>query len=149
MSNDKLFKGKAVLAYTAGIIDGEGSIYINNQKWKERLCLALRVSVVNTNEWLIQWFKMQYGGHISSKYHGHERFKVAWVWELSGGKASDFLKLIIPYLQIKKPQAEIAIRFQKSKGPMGQHVLPEKYALQEAEKVLLSKLNKRGVHREE
>jgi len=38
-----------------------------------------------------------------------------WHWIIVARKARDFLELIRPYLRLKKPQADIAIQFQKAK----------------------------------
>ena len=46
--------GKLLLAYIAGIIDGEGCIMIHSN--------LVRVAVKNTNEWLIKFLKMNFGG---------------------------------------------------------------------------------------
>ena len=58
-----LLKGKQALAYTAGIIDGEGCICLDKHG---KHGIELKVSVGNTKEWLLQWLKMQYGGNIGS-----------------------------------------------------------------------------------
>ena len=58
-------KRTEILAYTAGIVDGEGSIHIFKSKTKQGSAgfkIEMRVSVSNTNEYLCQWLKMQFGG---------------------------------------------------------------------------------------
>ncbi len=124
------------LSYTAGIIDGEGSICLIKRSTRYQK-IFLSVSVGNTNEWLIQWLKMQYGGDISTSKN--KTGSTMWHWDITRYKASNFLKLILPYLRIKRPQAELAIKFQarKRKGPMadGQAVI------QEAERLLMKSYN--------
>lgn len=134
----------ADLAYTAGIIDGEGciGIYPQQKKW-----FRLNVTVSNTNEWLIQWFKFNYGGHITS-YPEHGTRKDKWVWEIWTKQAGKFLELIIPYLKIKKPQAELAIRFQQQKHCRGAPHTDKEKALEEVKVILMHKYNKRGISKD-
>lgn len=131
-----------VLAYTAGIVDGEGHITISDKP--DARSYKLQVAVTNTNEWLCQWLKMQYGGRVWSWAPLKINWKRAYRWELTYGKASEFLELIIPFLNLKKPQAEIAIRYQNRRR-IGGHYTNEESVLNEADRILMSTLNKRGL----
>ena len=91
---------KTDLAYTAGIIDGEGCIYISKQ---------------SNDEWLCQWLKFTWGGSIYRIEPKKERWSIAWDWTIQTNQAYIFLKTILPYLQLKRQQAEIAIKFQEKK----------------------------------
>ncbi len=126
-----------ILAYTAGIIDGEGHIRFSNNK---RGNPAVEVRVTNTKEWLCQWLRMQYGGWVTraSPSNKNKRWNMAYRWGLPQGKAEDFLRSILPYLNLKRPHAEIVLSFLKQKRGNKQHILTE------ADKVLMSSLNKRG-----
>lgn len=129
-------KRAETLAYTAGIIDGEGSIHIFKTKAKEMTTgfkLEMRVSVSNTNEHLCQWLKTQFGGYIFPlKPH-----KANW---------SEFLEMILFYLQLKRPQAELAIKFQGLYDAKNRSIVGEDLqALREADYILMKSLNKKGV----
>ena len=105
-----------ILAYTAGIIDGEGSIHIYRTSvpdYRTGFNYQLRVNVGNTQEWLCQWLKMQFGGSVSSFAGGKAHWKRAYIWQLKANQIIPFLKMIMPYLQLKQRQAEIALEFQK------------------------------------
>ena len=133
-----MLKGKTALAYTAGVIDGEGSISIIDKQ--------VGVKVGNTKEWLCQWLKMQYGGYI---WHQNAKGNQVefWVWTITTRKAASFLKLILPYLQLKRPQAELAIMFQatqKHGGSKGSRYSDEERAVKEAQRILMHQYNKRG-----
>ena len=138
-----MLKGKQLLAYTAGIIDGEGCICISTHKndTKRGYSYQLFVTVKSTNEWLIHWLKMQYGGILGSQ-KGKGKFSDTWTWTLSSNKAMEFLKLISSYLYIKRPHAEIAIAYQSRQHNRTKS--DDEVALFEAERILLSKLNHRG-----
>ena len=149
-----MLNGKNILAYAAGIIDGEGCICIYKHRkrkdTKHGYIFALTVRVTNTNEYIINWFKMQFGGGICKMADRTSRgYKDCWQWAISGKKASDFLKLIEPYLLIKYPQAELAIAFQtkKSRRPtIGKCTTDSEIVLQEADYILAKEMNKRGYH---
>ena len=148
-------KHAEVLAYMAGIVDGEGCIMIGrkSQGKGEPPRLTMIVNVVNTNEWLIQWIKMQFGGNIRNRFPPNPRAKMIWTWRVESKKAMEFLKLVMPYLQIKRPQAELAIQFQSRKrfrgGTLIQRSLTdEEKALNETNRSLMHDYNHKGVYRE-
>lgn len=126
-----------ILAYTAGIIDGEGHIRFCNNKSRYP---EVEVRVTNTKEWLCQWLKMQYGGWVTtaSPSNKNKRWNVAYRWGLPQRKIESFLLSILPYLNLKRPHAEIVLSYLKQKRENKQHILAE------ADKVLMSSLNKRG-----
>lgn len=102
-----------VLAYTAGIIDGEGYIGIMHHKRKTRSSSYERVlKVGNTNEHLIDWLVHMYGGHKETVNQKGSR-KPSWNWILWGEKAVDLLTQIYPYSIIKKSQIDVFLRFQR------------------------------------
>ena len=110
---------KTDLAYTAGIIDGEGCILISKarrQKSRSGYVYGLTVSVNSTDEWLCQWLKFSFGGSITLKKHYRENESLLWIWAVRSNQAVAFLKLVLPYLYLKKPQAELAIKFQQGKS---------------------------------
>lgn len=137
------------LAYAAGIVDGEGCVCIFKAKargLKRIYGYRMSVSVKNTNEGLINWLESLFGGG-GRKLTGRSNCKDVWTWELYAYKASDFLKLIYSYLRIKRPQADIAIEFQKSKRKGGYRYHPkteEELAAEEIQASSMRKLNKRG-----
>jgi intein/homing endonuclease len=115
---------KEILAYTAGLFDGEGSINIGVKKpsdknWRRVNSHFLRIHITNTDKEIIDWLKIIFGGFITNDSNcfcrkGKER-KIAWAWVITNIQAKDFLKKIYSYLKIKQKQAEIAINFQESK----------------------------------
>ena len=112
------FMSKTDLAYTAGIIDGEGCIMISrvrSQRSRSGYIYGLTVAVNSTDEWLPQWLKFSFGGSITFREPHRKNESPLWMWALRSRQASDFLKLTLPYLHLKKPQAELAIKFQTRK----------------------------------
>ena len=130
------------LAYIAGIVDGEGSIAISRARRGGHTTYFVSVSVSNTVHWLLEWLKFNFGGCIVQLKKPPQQ-KEAWEWKLSRGPGMRFVKAILPYLLLKKAQADLAIKFQERKGPPGPKTDEEK-ALEEADWVLMHSYNKRG-----
>ncbi len=55
----------AVNAYAAGILDGEGCISIRHDKRDDRPehTYTPRITIVNTNKQVINWYKENFGGN--------------------------------------------------------------------------------------
>ena len=135
------------LAYAAGIVDGEGCITISKSKMGN---FQIQVRVVNTNEWLLQWLKFAFGGRVAplNDNRKEERgWKPNYYWYLRTEETKEFLKLIYPYLRIKKTQAEIVIKILKMRGKKGRHFSEEERAIVEAQRILISNLNKTGANK--
>jgi len=137
---------KTDLAYAAGIVDGEGCIAIHKQ-YAKRSWFSLTVQVTSTNEWLCEYMKFMFGGTVRSHpqtYNGSQ--KLIWRWTICSYKASEFLQLIMPYLNLKRPQAELGIKFQSARdsttrGP-GKHKTDAVMAIEEAQYILMRNLKK-------
>lgn len=102
------------LAYTGGIIDGEGCIGIKKAKSKyskRGYYLELQVQVVNTDEWLVRWLFSKYGGCVCRRKAKKVNWKDSWEWKVQTNQALKFLLLILPYVRMKRAQAELAIKF--------------------------------------
>lgn len=107
---------KEILAYTAGLLDGEGSIgiVVMNPSAKNRYKLPfhqLHVHVVNTNKEVLDWLKDTFGGSIC--VHDKKSKSDTWTWQIYTKNAKKFLELIYPYLKIKRKQARLAIEFRE------------------------------------
>jgi hypothetical protein len=99
-------------AYLAGIVDGEGSIFVG--KTHKRLNTMV-VNVSNTDPRLHVWLKIHAGGHVTEDKRKYPNRRKIWLWQIGSNKAADMLEEILPYLVIKKDQAETAIAFHRLK----------------------------------
>lgn len=134
------------LAYIAGIIDGEGSIIIHRRVPRKGLG-QLKVVVSNTNRDLLEFLQFYFNGSIcSSKAHlKYPKNKPCHQWTVSCHQALPLLEMIFPYLRIKRPQAEIAIAYQKAKTSRGtKNLTEEQRALDEVRRIMVASLNKKG-----
>lgn len=137
---------KTDLAYFAGIIDGEGCITLaKNTKTSAHSgnTYYVVVTVSNTNEWLCQQLKFAFGGCFSTNLEDHIKWKPQHHWSISCNKAKLFLEAILPYLKLKKPQAELALIFISHKVRTA-HVSQEYIDMEKGFKKRFSLMNKRG-----
>jgi hypothetical protein len=131
------------LAYMAGFFDGEG--YVGIAKMKKGDFSPYHQLVVTLSQKdgaVMDWIIGNFGGSAS-------RITKARIynWRLSARKAYDFLKEIYPFLKYKKPQAEIAMRYQerlmKQNRPWGRtRVSPHELAIRESYYEKLKELKK-------
>lgn len=110
----------AKYAYLAGLIDGEGYIgmvkTITRPKEAPSLyVLVPRIQVKMCNKEGIEMAHKYFGGSIYfKKLSGNNRDQ--WVWQLTGHqRIKNTLTLLLPYLVIKKYQAEVILEFLKRK----------------------------------
>ena len=106
------------LAYFAGLFDGEGCIAAYMQKAQTRSghrypCASLRALVSMTDPRPLREFQKVFGGSLVSKAPKYQRKRVIWEWCLGSAAAGKFLRAIIPYLIVKKEQAELALELRE------------------------------------
>lgn len=108
------------LAYLAGIIDGEGSIYIGNYSFSKKTGDPLyqtNLEVSNTDECLIDWIVYNFGGkkyEYTPKQTPKNSRKKVFRWACTGEMLTHICPLILPYIVIKKRQCEIMIEMRKT-----------------------------------
>lgn len=96
-------------AYIAGFLDGEGSIMLINQSHER---IGLRVTFTNCDPGIMEWLKATTGVGVSVlTRHDEAKHRPAYIMALNTQPAYSLLKQVLPYLIIKKAQAELAIQF--------------------------------------
>lgn len=110
----------AQIAYLAGIVDGEGSIYIGNFSCNPKdgtPYYQTNIEVTNTDENLINWLMLYIGGRknkYSFKQLPKNSRRDVYRWIASGELLTNLCHLLLPYLVIKKKQCEIMIEMRKT-----------------------------------
>ncbi len=138
------------LAYTAGLFDGEGSIGIRLQRARhspEKRYHAVNLAICSTDRALVDWLRATFGGQVNAnhKENAARNYKDAWKWILLSRHAAAFLAAVRPYLRVKGPQADVALRLRAVTGPGGRHLLTDaQFAEREALRMELRALNRRG-----
>ena len=105
--------------YVAGIIDGEGSISISQNRSG---CYYPRVSVGTTSRALVDFLLVECGGYANDKHPKNPRAKEQYQWYVVGKRAVELLKLLEPRLVIKKGPAQCVLavpRFHLMHGHKG------------------------------
>ncbi len=141
-----------IAAYMAGILDGEGCVYVNKRKATGRRKTpgyGVKVCVAITDKSIVDWF--QRNVELTSIYgfqpKGNRRYK--WVCTWNNSAAERLLLACQPYLVIKVHQAELGLELLKHlrEAPKGgtHGVVPEDVvSYREGIKKKVSNLNKRG-----
>jgi hypothetical protein len=87
-------------AYAAGILDGEGSIYlarVHASRWP-----SPTVSVASTDRELLEWLRARVGGTIIQKRTYQPQHSLSFDWKLTDRRALSFLKIVRPFLVIQR-----------------------------------------------
>jgi hypothetical protein len=95
-------------AYAAGLIDGEGCIYIS----RERSSYSLRVDTGMSAKALplMEDLRNEYGGSVVKAREEMGKWAAAYKWAISGEAAASMLQRLLPALRLKRPQAELALQ---------------------------------------
>jgi hypothetical protein len=118
-----------MLAYVAGIIDGEGCVGIHRGfVWPRRgpkkyEHYMLRVEVASTSRELIDFMLSTFGGQFYAGKRPNRKPYYRWVLAAKSGE--EFLRRIYPYLIIKKGQVDLIFKFRQSTGISGTKLTPE------------------------
>jgi len=129
---------ETVAAYMAGILDGEGSLSIGNHSGNRKngdRHFQVNIAICSTDEVLITWIVDTFGGY-KGKYTPNQMCKngrkQVFRWQCSSDRLSHICEICLPYLIIKKRQAEILLEIRKTfndshnqKGKQGVQRIPE------------------------
>jgi len=150
------------LAYWAGFVDGEGSIKIIKRRpgrGATNPSYIPYLAIINTNKAIIEELKRVFEtGTIWHKKPSKPNHRDAYGWYVSAKKCVEILKKLLPYLKIKKPQAETLIEYYQKCGGYKWHHEKERFGATTPEHILkmkeefyqkMKELNKRGRERNE
>ncbi len=133
---------EAELAYFAGIVDGEGCIQLRHGVRKH--IFASILTITNTDPRLIEWIRSRFGGFVYAHGAAKGNRKPSYQWVSSRGEVVTVLQAILPFMIVKRSQAELLLAYRATvaktkKTP--EHVKQERFRLHDA----LAVLNKRGI----
>ena len=146
------FERKLKLAYTAGIVDGEGCLSIRKRRLsssKKRLYNhSLTLKVVNTDMRILIFLKNLFRMGTITPHMKKKGLKKSFRWILTGPGAESVLFEILPFLVGKKLRAKLCLKFRKTFGnrKYGRgRPLPKKIILnRESLRNFLMKMNQKG-----
>jgi hypothetical protein len=109
------------VAYIAGFFDGEGSIGVyhgikggRSDRFHLRTQVTQNCSTESTS--LINDLRKMYGG--SCNVMDRTASRLAYNWQLNGHRAAHFLGSMLPYLRLKRDQAQFAMAWQRKRPPV-------------------------------
>lgn len=107
-------------AFLAGIIEGEGCIYIgshSSNKATGARYFTTTMQVVNTDKRLIDWLHQTFGG-LQAPYTAAQTPKIKrkdpYVWKVTGVELTNLCYKILPYMVAKTDQIEVMIEMRKT-----------------------------------
>lgn len=102
------------IAYFAGLFDGEGTITVYIKNGVKGGTAVLYVALGSTDMKVTAEMKSVFGGCLTTPRISSTRSKrLSRDWKATNGNAAEFLKLVYPFLRIKKRQAALAFKFRK------------------------------------
>lgn len=146
-------------AWFAGFLDGEGYIGIvlqspHKNRPRESPIYRLFVEIDSTYLPALERVRAIWGvGNIKPYYRRNQnpKWNPAWRWQVGANLASSILDSVLPYLCVKRRQAEVAIAFQSRKrkrtqdyrGGRNKHIPSCEFEKDKGESRAIQNLNKR------
>lgn len=101
------------LAYLAGLLDGEGHFGLR----KSQTGFAVIIQVQMTDEAVLTWARNTFGGNLELNREATEKHERVIRWTVGGKeKVKPLLLALLPYLKVKKANAEVLYSFCKRFG---------------------------------
>lgn len=104
-------------AYVAGLMDGEGCIWIAKRMKKKSgsVTYSTVVTVGMTRKAfpVLNMLSREFGGTVTLSRKATEKWEEARAWTLSGLRTKEFLRRMEPLLQLKAEQARLGLRLEE------------------------------------
>jgi hypothetical protein len=105
-------------AYLAGIVDGEGcvrAIECKPGKRNKSPRFRVQLTVTNTSERLVNWIHGRFGGNVYVTHQVGQWKATRTCWRImwSPSSSEEVLRGMLPYLIVKKDQAELCFRLRE------------------------------------
>lgn len=110
------------IAYLAGVIDSDGTIGIKRSTYAMRVTkdsgqptFSERICVKQVEPMAVDMLKRIFGGYRFTAEGSSPRAKPLHGWQVTDRKAATCLELLLPYLRIKRRQAENCLALRQAK----------------------------------
>lgn len=141
-------------AYVAGLVDGEGCIYVMDSSRYGSGSIShypvVEVGMTQKALTVLRLLHRTYGGSLYEMREATEKWDAAWTWKVQGPKAAEALAGWLPHLTIKAEQARLAIRVEEIRqelpraGPKRVRWTPEAHERCAAIRKRIQELNRKG-----
>jgi hypothetical protein len=85
--------------YTAGLVDGEGSVLLTHHHNEHR---HPAVTLPSTTYVFMTFLKRTFGGSISTKRPNKPQHSKSWTWAVNNNRALKVLQLLVPFMKDPK-----------------------------------------------
>jgi hypothetical protein len=139
-------------AYVAGLVDGEGSFSLT----RSGNSYTLHIDIYTTSKELFDWLGKTFSfgqTYLPKRHKQNPKHKDQLRWHVPASFQKFFTESVLPYLVIKRSQAELALEFRKMLPTSraiskltneGRKLTPEQIAIRQSFKDRLTQLNRRG-----
>jgi hypothetical protein len=108
------------LAYWAGFFDGDGCIgiykYQNKDRWHKSPTYSVYMALTIVDKEIVDQFAALFQGSRATRRHRTPNSQLQYYWTARGNRAVAVLTKLLPFLRLKKPQAQLALEFHARKG---------------------------------
>jgi hypothetical protein len=142
----------AILAYAAGLVDGEGSFtldIVHSPHGKKYTSYVCRAVVVNTDQECLYFLQKHFEGSVFQRTKESDKRKATYVWRIFGENLEAFCKLILPFSIIKKRHIELILAFRKLYWNRRGEVTPSLHAEREKYYIAMRQLNQTGPYQKQ
>ena len=103
-------------AYMAGALDGEGHIGLRRQAsdpavGRQSPKFQFVITVANTNKQWLETLASWFGGHVYKMNEASETLRVSYSLRFRAAESRALLTTVMPYLLMKRRQAELILRY--------------------------------------
>jgi len=139
------------LAYWGGFFDGEGSIsiyrYQNKSPYHVSPTYSVQMSLSQVNKQIVDLFSQRFKGTRAIRKHRIPNARTQYYWSARGRRAIAVIKELLPFLRLKRSQADLALEFHTRKGANpSRHLTEQELRLREEYYQRMHQLNVRGRH---
>lgn len=110
-------------AYIAGLLDADGTICMfrinKGARWES---CNFTISIVNRDLLVLEWVQSMFGGFVRERKYNRKaphakNWQPVFDWVTDAANREAFLSAVLPFLHIKRRQAELALTFCKTIVP--------------------------------
>lgn len=113
---------ETTLAYLAGVLDSDGTIGVKRNTYSVRVIgdsgqpsYSERIHIRQVERAALELFSERFGGNIGITDPSAKRGRPLWNWGQTDRKAAATLTALLPYLRIKRAQAENCLALRAAK----------------------------------
>ena len=134
-------------AYAAGLIDGEGSFTVLADQARSHMSVVIQVTLASKATGALNALYWKYGGSVRPLDRPRLKEAATARWQMPGRNLRCLIERLLPYMTIKRQQAEICLDILTRQWPkyQGNHkVTAERISLFLDAKKKVEELNRRG-----